>query len=602
MRRLFSLLLALTLLAGLAFSMVQSGSIAPAAEAASAEALPIYVEKNEEAGLYGRVYPMNTAGFRYIFFVPSGANLSQLAIEWTAETKVTDSNGNPLSSGALTLEQLGAGVYIKVGTQRALISMMQGSSGVRAMFLETDTSIPGFSSFAAVNADKKKETEAAGTMSFGSETGYHFSIKGRGNSNWQSAKKKPYNITLYKDNTYDKKLSAELIEGVEAKKWTLTANYYDTSLLRCKTGYDMARAMGIGLATDFVDLYVDGQYMGNYLLTPKNDYAAPEEGFVVEIDNWTDAEDPQFNLDGMVEYHPSRDGFQHRITVKDNGAKLPTEDIKTYMQAAWDSLLDEESDAYLAYIDLDSWAKYYLLHEFYKSFDVVCGSILMHRDGTADTDKLMAGPVWDLDNTMGRVNENADLGLTAKQQHSPDGWYIKKVFDPEAWEGGEVVPVFWLQQLGRHESFMTRVYQLYYEYKSVFDGAADALTADIQLLENSANMNFVLANSHSGAPAITETDKCGCVVTNQWLDYANNLKNFVTKRAAFLANNIPDPNAPTQPTTPTTPTTPATTPTTTGTAFSPIFDNNPLVIWLIFGGIAFAVAITVSLVKHYRKK
>ena len=588
MKRSLSLLLALLLVVGMVFAMTAAGSV-PKAEAASEDIPLLYVEKNEDAGLFGTVI-LSSIGTRYGFCLPSSAIPSMLTLCWPENVSVTDSVGNPLTSGTVPLDQL---PYLKVNKELMLITVMQGSAGVRAMFLETDETIPGFASFADVNADKNKETSAAGTMTFGSESGYYFSIKGRGNSNWQSALKKPYNITLYQDNTYDQKRNAELIDGVSAKKWTLTANYYDASLLRSKIGYDMANAMGIGLPSVFVDLYVDGQYLGNYLLTPKNDYKAPDEGFVVEIDNWTDAEDPQFTLDGMVEYHPSRDGFQHRITVKDNGAKLPTEDIQSYMQSAWNALLDEDSDDYLNYIDLDSWAKYYLLHEFYKSFDVVCGSIFMHRDGTADTDKLIAGPVWDLDNALGRTNNNADLGLSNEEQHSPEGWYIQNVADTEAWEGGEVVPAFWLQQLGKHESFLSRVYEIYFEYQSVFDNAESNLEANMQLLEDSAKMNFALTGSHNDAPAISKTDACGCVATSQWQDYANNLKNYVSKRTAFLANNIPSPNAPSQPTVPPT--------TSAGISFTPVFDSNPLVIWMIFTGIAVAIAVTVGLIKHYKK-
>ena len=536
-KRIFSCLLAAVLLFGAAgFSFIKE---APRAQAATDSSPEIYVAKNEAAGLYGDVLSVNISGTRYGLFLPGSADVSRLFLAWSEETTVTDNLGTVLVSGQVSLPASGQALFLKINGDSLSFITYQGSTDVRAMFLETDETLDGFDSFEEMNSDPNKEIETAGTMSFGSDTGYYFSMKGRGNSNWYSAKKKPYNITLYKDNTYDKKLSAELIDGVEAKKWTLTANYYDDSLLRNKVGYDMALALGIGLSSDFVDLYVDGQYLGNYLLTPKNDYQAPDEGFIVEIDNWFDDEDHQFTLDGMNEYHPTWEGSQHRITVKDNGAGLPNEEIESYMQAAWNSLLDEESDEYLKYIDLDSWAKYYLLHEYYKSFDVVCGSIIMHRDGTSESDKLIAGPVWDLDNSMGRVQENVDLGLSQQEQHSPEGWYIQNVYDPEPWENGDLVDKFWLQQLGKHESFMERVYALYWEYKSVFDGAAAALEQDITRLTASAKMNHRLPGACSGRPAMVGTDACGCSTTSEWLNFADNLLNYVQCRSAFFAANMP---------------------------------------------------------------
>jgi uncharacterized repeat protein (TIGR02543 family) len=386
-----------------------------------------------------------------------------------------------------------------------------------------------------MNSSSDKSKSAAGMMTYGETEGYYFSIKGRGNSTWTAGyAKKPYNITLYKDDGYVNKKGFELIDGVKAKKWSLLANYSDVSMMRNKLGYDMAHAMGIGLESAFVDLYADGEYLGTYLMTPKNDYESPKNGYMLEIDNYIDSEDYQFTLDGMGEYHSSWYGYQNRISVKDNESQTPNAEIEAYMQKAWKAMLDTSSEDYLNYIDLDSWAKFYILHEFYKSFDVVCGSILMHRDGTADTDKLIAGPMWDLDNTMGRTNNNADLGLTKAKQHTPEGWYIPSVSDPEG-----RVKTFWLQQLGKHESFMERVYEIYHQYSYVFDGAAGKVDTFSAQLEASAAMNFDLHGIVVSSHKVTSRDTHGCLPNSDWASYIYNLRNYAEKRAAFLKENVP---------------------------------------------------------------
>ena len=563
----------------------------PEAKALSATNEKLYVEENPAAGLYGRLCLLVEGNSNYTLYLPGSADAKKLSFSWGNSTTVKDSSGRVLTSGNAPIALPGSTAEYVVNNVRYQITTIQGSAEVRAMFLQVDTSIPGYSTFAAMNNDKAKETSAAGVMTFGSGNDYYFSIKGRGNATWSRAKN-PYNITLYADAACTDKKGFELIDGVKAKKWSLLANYFDDSLLRNRLGFDMAVQLGIGLESEFVDLYTDGEYLGLYLLTPKSDYDAPKNGYMLEIDNYADAEDHQFTLDGMGEYHPTMEGCQNRISVKDNKANASYEDIEAYMQAAWKTLLDEESDDYLVYIDLDSWAKYYLLHEFYKSFDVVSGSIFMYREGTTAADKLIAGPVWDLDNSMGRVQNNVDMGLSVKSQHSPVGWYIRKIRDKEAFDGGDLVSHFWLQQLGNHESFMTRVEELYDQYRHVFDNAAASVDGWMEQMGDSARMNFHLPKNGSGRPSIKNgiTYACnshGCVVTEEWEDFAYNLRVFAEKRAKFLQENMPatqgtestEPPATTVPTEESTTVAPTDAPTqpSTGSATVPPFSQVPAV-------------------------
>jgi len=528
-------LLAVAVVLGIGGAWLLRGNAAPEAQALSTTTKTLYVAKNEDAGLYGDVV-LIANGNQYVLYLPGSADAGKLCFSWKDSVTVKDSSGTVLTSGKAPIAAPGSTVTYTVGVSTWKIETVQGSPDVQAMFLNVDTSISGFYSFSAMNSSSDKSKSAAGTMTYGETGGYYFSVKGRGNSTWSAGyAKNPYNITLYKDDGYVNKKGFELIDGVKAKKWSLLANYSDISMMRNKLGYDMAHAMGIGLDSAFVDLYADGEYQGTYLMTPKNDYESPKNGYMLEIDNYIDSEDYQFTLDGMGEYHSSWYGYQNRISVKDNESKTPNAEIEAYMQKAWKAMLDTSSEDYLNYIDLDSWAKFYILHEFYKSFDVVCGSILMHRDGTADTDKLIAGPMWDLDNTMGRTNNNADLGLSKAQQHSPDGWYIPSVSDPEG-----RVKTFWLQQLGKHDSFMRRVYEIYHQYSYVFDGAAGKLDTFAAQLKTSAAMNFDLYGYATSSHKVTSADSHGCIANSDWDSYIYNLRNYAVKRAAFLKENVPN--------------------------------------------------------------
>lgn len=510
----FSLLLAAALL------LILPGLLAPRAQAVAIPTDSMYVAKNESAGLMGDVLLYRKSSGQYALYLPGSADAGKLCFSWAGTVTVTNENGVKMVSGKLSVPTPGTSAQFIINGTACTVETVQGSKDAKALFLETDTSLSGFYSFSEMNNDKNKEKQAAGTMAFDNVDGYYFSIKGRGNATWTSAKeKKGYNITLYKDGNYDNTKGFELIDGVKAKKWSLLANYYDSSLLRNKLAYDMAVSLGLGLESVFVDLWVDGEYRGNYLMTPKNDYDDPDNGYMLEIDNYTDS--PSFAISGMT----------GRITVKENKAGAAVSDIQAYMTGAWNAIKDETSEEYLNYIDLDSWAKFYLLHEFYMSFDVMSGSQFMYREGTSASDKLIAGPVWDLDNSMGKTQTWDGFNLTYDQQHSPLYDYIQSV-DSTA---------FWLQELGQHESFLIRVYEMYNTYRHIFADAAKKIDTYQAQLESSALMNYHRWGYQSGRPKISSAgDACGCVKTTEWKHYVANLRNYAVKRAAYLETSVPE--------------------------------------------------------------
>lgn len=92
-------------------------------------------------------------------------------------------------------------------------------------------------------------------------------IKGRGNSTWNVDPavthngKRPYNIKLTK--------SGSLLGMSEAKKYCLLANVQDRTLIKNTVAMELACEMGVSSALECrqIDLYINGDYRGNYLLT-----------------------------------------------------------------------------------------------------------------------------------------------------------------------------------------------------------------------------------------------------------------------------------------------------------------------------------------------
>ena len=109
-------------------------------------------------------------------------------------------------------------------------------------------------------------------------------ISGRGSGTW-FFEKKSYNLKLNG--------SADLLGMGAGKKWALLANVIDESHLRNKLIYDFAREIGSysGFAPncEHVDVYLNGTYVGLYLLTEKAEIAenrveADPEVILFEVD------------------------------------------------------------------------------------------------------------------------------------------------------------------------------------------------------------------------------------------------------------------------------------------------------------------------------
>ncbi len=263
-------------------------------------------------------------------------------------------------------------------------------------------------------------------------------IKGRGNTTWSGTNKKSWNINL------DNKRS---IDGMaKNKKWSLLANYQDPSLSRNRFLYDLADSVGVRYATDsrYVELYVNGLYVGSYLLTEKYD----------NIENCSDVEDDlitnveyddageivscevneeifennevSFMIELAVEdkdmdeimYYPSNGSGYTNLSLPDPGDVADfdadyglnlQETLGEYIIEKYDELYNLITDPTTTYeelsavADIDSLAKTYLIQELGKNYDSGVSSFyLCYEDG-----KFYAAPVWDFDNTLGNANDTA---------------------------------------------------------------------------------------------------------------------------------------------------------------------------------------------------
>ena len=198
----------------------------------------------------------------YYIFLPSNADKNNLTIWFTADADVMCDETKLVNGEETDVFANGDSFTLTCGASAYNVKFLQ-ANGVGSVYVNTDSG-----NMDAVHADKEyKEPgnililDKNGDVQYDGALEY---IKGRGNSTWTLAKK-PYNIKL------DKK--ADLFEMGKHKSWCLLANASDWSMIKNQLSYDLARKLGIFTTSDtyHVNLYLNGEYAGLYMLTEKVD-------------------------------------------------------------------------------------------------------------------------------------------------------------------------------------------------------------------------------------------------------------------------------------------------------------------------------------------
>lgn len=282
-------------------------------------------------------------------------------------------------------------------------------------------------------------------------------IKGRGNSTWQM-EKKPYNIKL------DKKTN--LFGMGKSKKWSLIANHTDLALIRNVLAYEAAKAAGMPYSPQFepVDVYINREYMGAYLLTtrvgidgtsvdvedlegntedankndldtyPKAGYYGTYAGLLAGTKKWYDIPNNPDDITGgyIIEmelanrYADEASGF---VTDRDQPFTMKTPEYVTKAQIDYISELYQKfEDAVYAnkdmaeigkYCNVQSLAQLYLINEWASNMDGGLTSTYFYKpEGANET--LYAGPVWDFDIAFA----NNDIVRFGNNYNDPTKWTV----------------------------------------------------------------------------------------------------------------------------------------------------------------------------------
>lgn len=334
-----------------------------------------------------------------VYLPVAGARLSLHHIRGIQIGDVTYHSGDRLtgitSGETVTVAFLGS--YGEVVAERSV--RFYEASGTASLYIQlkdgnireiaADKSQRGKINYQTVNAD--------GTVDAGG-TG---EIHGRGNNN-KSFEKKSYSINL--DD------AASLLGMETASKWALRATPDDYTMLMDKLVLDTAKAVDIPYSVDseHVNVYIDGEYEGVYLLTQRikvGDGAVDmSDGYLME-----------FETGGR--YEEADQGFvtTHRNIVVHSPSNLDEEELGalgSYVQEAEDAIYSggginpTTGKTWFEYLDAASWIKQYWIQEFFINYDADYTSTYMTKD--KNDPLLYAGPSWDFDKTFWHTYYNED--------------------------------------------------------------------------------------------------------------------------------------------------------------------------------------------------
>lgn len=267
-------------------------------------------------------------------------------------------------------------------------------------------------------------------------------VKKRGNSTI-NADKMSFGIRFMKNT--------RLFDMDANDRWILIGVPFDKTLIRTELGFGYASAIGLeGISqTMFCDLYLRGKYHGLYILTE------PVTARGLELD--VNAGDflLERNLDRSVEgnlYIVTKKGLRFELTAGTDA--WAQERCIEVVNRAEEAIATGNMGRYKEFIDIDSFVNAYIAQELTKHIDFAMFSDRYYvRDG-----KLFAGPLWDLDLSMGNVTDRIDneqyntynnlRGAGNDSQDSAQGFWAQRD---------------WYEDLCRDPEFMQLVYERWLE-------------------------------------------------------------------------------------------------------------------------------------------
>lgn len=403
-------------------------------------------------------------------------------------------------------------------------------------------------------------------------------IKGRGNTTWNWAKK-PYKLKL------EKKAKLLGLGAKKSKHWVLLANFMDKTMMRNRVAMELSSMM-TNLAwtpqSTPVELYIDGVHRGNYLLieqvrvdegrvvvapsgaTPNPGDEGKDVGFMLELDfhfdnyygpnkssntqknkiQWRDPHGKSKYANVPFYDHDGKGNKGIPFSVKepdwnpDDNAITEVEEkkltyIKNYVSQAGASLYPQSNSSYSwwynvaapnpdpntgypKYLNVESFIDYWIVFELMINHELGNpGSVYMTKPVGG---KLTAGPCWDFD--WGTLSD----GYNDARTPNP----TTNLMNADA---------IWYQSLMKDYNYVNQLYNRFMELRPQLMTIPAKIDEWEQEMAVSAELNFQMWNPKEAA-----TQQGRSTINNdETLSYhaaVALIKQFYTARLSFVETKL----------------------------------------------------------------
>jgi len=238
-------------------------------------------------------------------------------------------------------------------------------------------------------------------------------IKIRGNSTAEVAKK---SYTIKFSNKQD------VLGMGAAKKWILSANALDRSLMRNKLVFDFAATIGLAYTPDstFADVWLNGIFIGNYLLSESIEVAPTRVDIDTEQGDFLIEREAERVSAGTTYFTTPIYGYRFGVNEPEDITEEQLEELTGFIEKVEKAIEARDWELFTSLIDEKSYIDYYILSELFKEVDIDYSSTRFYiKNG-----KLYAGPTWDYDLSAGNADGDFYYDYNYHESFGPDSSYI----------------------------------------------------------------------------------------------------------------------------------------------------------------------------------
>lgn len=311
----------------------------------------------------------------------------------------------PLTSSAQTSEDV-LNKYFGLGLPLVCVTTVDGSEPTSTNIMHPEGNYIGASITDIVPKEARMQIYRADTLWYDSgeyrDDKSGIKIKHRGNTSAYYMKNKPFKLSLQK--------KADLMEAVEgddtdrrSKDWVLLNNTNDMNVW---VASQMSRLIDMEFTPrmEFVNVIINDDYRGTYILSEnvKRDKDCrvdvdKDEGYIIELDAyfWNES----FSI-------PSKLNQVMQWTLKYPKAEDLTEEQEANIRNDIERLEESvSSDNYPEVIDVQSFARWILLHDILGTYDSGGSNIYVARQNQEPTSLMRMPVAWDMGVSMAYPDE-----------------------------------------------------------------------------------------------------------------------------------------------------------------------------------------------------